>query len=53
VDVQLRWKDYDLQLRWKDYDLHDIEGYSIGEYYDYTSNDMSVYTSLCSMLVIL
>uniref|UniRef100_A0A0N5C370 Sulfotransfer_1 domain-containing protein n=1 Tax=Strongyloides papillosus TaxID=174720 RepID=A0A0N5C370_STREA len=38
----------DAQLRWKDYDLHDIEGYPKIEHYDYTSNDMSVYTSPCT-----
>uniref|UniRef100_A0A0N5BA01 MPN domain-containing protein n=1 Tax=Strongyloides papillosus TaxID=174720 RepID=A0A0N5BA01_STREA len=41
----------DVQLRWGDYDSHDIERYSRAKYYDYTSDNMSVYPSPCGVLV--
>ncbi|CAF1120709.1 unnamed protein product [Rotaria sp. Silwood1] len=41
----------DIQLRWRDYDSHDIERYSRAKFFDYTTDNMSIYPSPTSVII--
>ncbi|KAI3379717.1 hypothetical protein SNEBB_004371 [Seison nebaliae] len=50
VQSQKYW--IDVQLRWGDYDSHDVERYGRAKFFDYTTDNMSLYPSPTGALVV-